>query len=65
VTGVKVSLIKSGVLVEQEIAVVGEGGKATAVKARKIEAGARVSARQKAKSVEKEGEMTALEVDEL
>ncbi len=64
-TGLKVSLLKSGVKVEQDIGVVGKGGKATAVKAKKIEAGARINARQKIKKVKKGGEVVGVEVNEL
>ena len=64
-TGVKVSLIKSGVSVEQVIGAIGKGGAATAIKATTIAPDANIKTTQTAKKVGAGGEMTGVEVDVL
>jgi hypothetical protein len=64
-TGVKVSLIKGSVFVEQDLGVVGKGGMGIGGSVTKIEPGANVMIKQTATRVENEGEINGLIVDEL
>ena len=64
-TGVKVSMIKGSVFVEQDLGVVGKGGMGIGGDVTKIEPGADVMIKQTIKTVENGGEVKGLEVDEL
>ncbi len=64
-TGVKALLIKSGVLVEQDMGVVEKNASALGVKANEFGDNARVNVKQNAKIVKKGAKITGVEVKEL